>query len=75
MREILDRLLAPNAPPRSFATVREALADGRYRVADQQQRITIVDGAPGYLPGTPVIIIAGRITGTGSRTPGKTVRV
>lgn len=76
MRDVLDRLLGPQAPPRSFAVVREALPDGRYRVADEQQRMTIVDGAPGYLPGAQVIIIAGRIVGTGSRNPiGKTVRV
>ena len=76
MRAVIDRLLAPEEPPRRFGTVRDVLPDGRYRVVDERLRIFTVDGAAGYLPGGQVVISAGRIVGSGSRAPiGTTVRV
>jgi hypothetical protein len=67
MRDILQRLLKREEPPRRFGTVTTALPYGRYVVTDDQGRKMTVDGAAGYLPGTAVIVQSGLITGTGRR--------
>ena len=69
MREVLQRLLKREEPPRRFVTVVSVLLDGRYVVTDDQGRKLTVDGDAGYLPGNPVIVRNGRITGAGRRTP------
>lgn len=76
MREVLQRLLRPEGPPRIFGRVAVLLPDGRYVVTDERARKLTVDGDAGYLPGTPVIIQSSRIVGTGSRPPAKkTIKV
>ena len=77
-REILRRLLRPAEPPRRFGVVVGVVSGGRYLVTDDTGRglQLTVDGDAGYLPGEPVIIKDGRITGRGGRARAiKTYRV
>jgi len=76
MKAILDRMLTPAAPPRTFGIIAAVAQGGRYAVTDSNGRKITVDGPAGYAPGTSVIIQAARIVGTGARAPvSKTLKV
>lgn len=61
MKEILEKIMKPQAATTTTATVLRRLSPGRYELVDGLGRMIQADSDIAYAPGVAVLVQAGRI--------------